>query len=99
MKKKKIYVNKINEKIGNNQTSYEIKEEDNIKDNLVIKNNNIEDKLEELFSTNGYIFNVNVKIVTDDKTYDTKIASRIGDNIITLDNDVIRIDDIKDIIF
>ena len=88
MNKKKIYVNKINEKVGNNQTSYEIKDEETI-----------EDKLEELFSTNGYIFNVNVKIVTDDKTYDTKIASRIGDNIITLDNDVIRIDDIKDIIF
>ena len=40
-----------------------------------------------------------VSIITNDKTYDTKIASRVGDNLITLDNDIVRIDEIKDIIF
>lgn len=98
MKKEKIFANKIKEKIGNNQSVCEVEESND----LIIEtkdNKNVEEKLNDLFNTNGYIFNTNVKIITNDKTYNTKIASRVGDNLITLDNDVIRINEIKDIIF
>ena len=94
MKKKKVYVNKIEKKIGNNQTSCEVKE-DVVTDNSLT----VEEKLEKLFNTNGYIFNVDVKIITNDKTYQTKIASRVGNSLITLDNDVICLDDVNDIVF
>ena len=92
MSKNKIFVNKINSK-SNNQVLA------NVESNIINIDNNIQEKLDKLFNTNGYIFNINVKIITDNKTYDTKIANKIGNNIITLDNDVINISDIKDIIF
>ena len=96
MKKNKVFVNKISERINNNQSLCNVMEEDNnlVKDNLTVK-----DKITKLFNTNGYVFNTKVKIITDDKIYDTKIASQIGNTLITLDNDIICIDTIKDIVF
>ncbi len=104
-KEKKIYVNKINKKIGNNQNYYDIafnneKDCTNAIQNTSQSNElSISKKISELFNTNGYIFNINVKIITDSKTYDTKIAGKVGNYIVTLDNEIIPIDDIKDIIF
>lgn len=92
MSKNKIFVNKVNSK-SNNQILA------NVESNIINIDNNIQEKLDKLFNTNGYVFNTNVKIITNNKTYDTRIANKVGDNIITLDNDVISILDIKDIIF
>ena len=99
MKKKEIYANKITKIIDNNQRICEVENDNNYPSKIDTISPNVEEKLNKLFNTNGYIFNINVKIITNDKTYNTKIASRIGNNLITLDNDVIIIDDIKDIIF
>lgn len=96
MKKEKIFANNITDKIGNNQSSCIVDKNDELG---IINEEKIDDKLNRLFNTNGYIFNVDVKIITLDKTYNTKIASRVGNNLITLDNDIINIDDIKDIVF
>lgn len=98
MKKGKVFVNKIEKNLKNNQDYCEVVENDDRKVLLNI-NENIEDKIDRLFNTNGYIFNVDVKIITDNKIYNTKIASRVGNNLITLDNNIIEINDIKDIIF
>ena len=96
MRKKKVYVNEIDKKINNNQTSCEVIENSDNKEDI---NNNlsVEDKIDKLFNLNGYIFNKNVEIYTDDKIYYTKIAGKVGNNIITLDNDIINISSIKDI--
>lgn len=95
MNKEKIFVNKIVGNLGNNQSFYEVGES-----RVDVSNEeDIEDKLNKLFNTNGYIFNIKVKIITNEKTYNTKIASRIKNSLITLDNDIINIDSIKDIIF
>ena len=96
MKKNKVFANKINGEINNNQKMCEVERNEKTikKDKLTV-----EEKLDKLFNTNGYIFNINVQIITDLKTYYTKIVSCIGNNIITIDNDVINIDDIKDIIY
>ena len=96
MKKNKVFVNKIN-KVRNNQVSCEVEEKE--KEIILEPSLTVNEKLDKLFNTNGYIFNINVKIITDDKTYDTKIANRIGNNIITMDSDIICIKTIKDIIF
>ena len=92
MKKNKVYVNKINKRINNNQDSCEV-----IKDDLIIEDISVNDKLNNLFNTNGYIFNKEVNIITDNKTYNTRIAGKVNNHIITLDNNVIDIRDIKDI--
>ena len=98
MKKNKIFVNKINKNINNNQkycdVLEDVKEINNI-DNSI----SIDEKLDKLFNTNGYIFNTNVKIITSDKIYQTKIAGKVNNHIITLDNDIIDISSIKDIIY
>ncbi len=102
MKKNKIYVNKINKNLNNNQKSFDIREDKviDIKEEYMQDDKlSVSEKIDKLFNTNGYVFNTNVKIITNNKTYDTRIANKVGDNIITLDNDVISILDIKDIIF
>lgn len=106
MHKNKIFVNKIKNKIGNNQSftlidNEELKEEKGIINKEEITNTNnlsIEEKINHLFQRNGYIFNVDVKIITNHKEYNTKVASKIGNHLITLDNDIININDIKDLI-
>ena len=98
MKKEKIYVNEIDKRINNNQNYCDVS---NITNDNLTKDNKltVDEKLERLFNTNGYIFNVDVEIVTTNKTYNTKIAGKVNNHIITLDNHVINIKDIKDIIF
>lgn len=54
--------------------------------------------INELFSNYSYIFKLDVIIKTLVKEYHTKIAGKIGDNIITLDNDVIPVNEIKEVI-
>ena len=107
MKKNKVFVNKIEKKIGNNQSFYDISDINNkyyeINDNYeknIIKESDltVREKLDDLFKRNGYIFNVDVKLITNKKEYNTKIAGKVNDHIITLDNDIININDIKDIV-
>ena len=102
MKKKKIFVNKITKKIGNNQTSFNIDEEILESEIPTINDSNdktsILNKISDLLNRNGYIFNVPVHIVLEDKTYDTFLAGKVNNHLITLDNDIINIDDIKELI-
>ncbi len=107
MKKNKVFVNKIEKKIGNNQSYYDIKDitnnsyeiDNDFKKEIISDDNlSIYEKIDNLFKRNGYIFNVDVKIITNKKEYDTKIAGKMNNHLITLDNDIINISDIKDII-
>ncbi len=103
MKKKKIYTNKNIAYTSKNQNICEVQEkivdEKNMEKNMEKNETCILKKIDELFSTNGYIFNIDVKIITLNKVYDTKIVSIVGKYIITMDGDIISMDDIKDIIF
>ena len=104
MKKNKIFVGKFEKKVGNNQSFYDIKEENNdytlVKDNnkTINENLSVKEKIDKLLNRNGYVFNVDVKIITYNKEYQTKIAGKVNNHLITLDNDIINISDIKDII-
>ena len=102
MKKNKVFVNKINKKIGHNQSFYNILNLDNQNENKSVKEDSLKDlsvreKLDYLFKINGYIFNVDVTIITNDKKYETKIAGKVGNHLITLDNNIINISDIKEL--
>ena len=102
MKKNKIYVKEINGKIGNNQSFCDVNGNNEIvdikEDKEEISNLSIKEKINKLFNRNGYIFNVDVKIITTNKEYNTKIAGKVNNHLITLDNDIINIDDIRDVI-
>lgn len=83
----RIYQNRINKKISNN------KEIDYVKN----KNTNVRDTLNKIFTGRGYSYNIPVIIETNNKVYDTSIVTRTKTNIITLDNEVIKINDILNI--
>ncbi len=101
MKKNKVFQNKLDKDIGNNQKSFSISDDkkNNIKDDVTLNDDlTAKEKIEKLFNRNGYVFNVLVEIVTSKKTYHTKIAGKVNNHLITLDNDIICINDIQDII-
>ena len=91
MKKEEIYVNNINKEFENNQDYCMVKENSD--------NTSVNEKIDTIFNTNGYVFNKDVEIITDEKKYCTKIAGKVNNHIITMDNDIIDIMNIKDIIF
>ena len=94
MKKKEIFVNRIDKIINNNQEYCDVIENN---DNVI--NINIDDKIDKLFNTNGYVFNKEVKIITSDKEYLTRIAGKVNNHLITFDNDIIDVSSIKDIVY
>ena len=101
MKKNKVFHNKLDKDIGNNQKSFSIFDDKkkNIKDDVTLNDDlTVKEKIEKLFNRNGYVFNVLVEIVTSKKIYHTKIAGKVNNHLITLDNDIICINDIRDII-
>ena len=102
MKKNKIFQNKIDKQINNNQKVFDVKEEikTDIENNIGNKkeNLNVREKIDKLLNRNGYVFNVDVEIITDKKIYNTKIAGKVNNHLITLDNDIICINEIKDIV-
>ncbi len=95
---KKMFINKIKKKLGNNQTIYNINNNQKIKEEIIQEPLNVQQKIEELLNRNGYLFNVPVRIILEHKTYDTFLAGKVNNHLITLDNDIINIDDIKDFI-
>lgn len=83
----KIYQNKIDKNIHNN------KEIDYVKES----NKNIKEILNIIFNGEGYSYNKEVIIETNNKVYDTYIITRTKTNIVTLEDEIININDIKDI--
>ena len=100
MKKNKIFVNKIDKKINNNQKWFNINNDSEVHLDSDYKDDKltVDEKLAKLFNCNGYIFNINVKIVTKKKTYQTRIAGKVNNHLVTIDNEIIYINDIEDII-
>jgi len=87
-----IYKNQINKKINNNKNYCYLKEDRH--ENNAIKNTTIEEKLTFIFNGMGYSYNIPVTITTKDKVYKTSLVTKTKNNLITLDNDVIKINDI-----
>ena len=100
----KVFQNKINKDISNNNKYYYSanKESDN---NITketnklntIKPKNINKKINEIFSSPTYVYKANVEITTKDSTITTKIIGRNKNFLITMNNKTIPIDNIVDI--
>ena len=103
MKKPKVFANEFDKNINNNQKVFDINSDNathsdrQMKTNDTYNNLTVMEKISKLLNRNGYIFNVDVIIITKDKDYHTKIAGKVDNRLITLDNDIIKIDDIIDL--
>lgn len=93
----KIYKNNINKQINNNK-NYCYINKDNINESVEIKTpSNIEETLSSIFKSTGYPYNTKVYIKTNNKEYYTYLVSRTNKTITTLDNDLIKINEIVEL--
>lgn len=57
----------------------------------------VKEKIKNLIKSNNYIFNTEVTLVYEDKEKVCHIAGVVNNHIITMDNEIIKIEDLKDI--
>lgn len=100
----KVFQNTIDKDISNNNTYYYSANKDEVNNNTnettklkIPKPNNINKKINEIFSSPTYVYKANVEITTKESNITTKIIGRNKNYLITMDNKTIPINDIIDI--
>lgn len=98
----KIFANKIEKKIKNNKEIYVSTTNIKEKTNETKKQNNkkiktINQKINEIIKSNNYIYKIPVKINLENEEIITNIIGKNNKNIITMDNKLIKIEEIKNI--
>ena len=86
-----------NKKVFNSlEDKVEIKKEEK---KIITKNDTlpVKEKIKQLIKGNNYIFNTKVTLIYEDKEKVCNIAGIVNNHIITMDNEIIKIDDLKDI--
>lgn len=91
MEKPKVFQNNDNKKFTNNNDVFYSK------NNNDVSTKNIYQKINDIFSSPNYIYKANVEISLKDKIISKRIIGRNKDFLITMDNELIRINDILDI--
>lgn len=87
-----LYKNKFNKKINNNKEICYVEEISNYN-----KLSNIENTLRNVQTGLGSDYNTRVIIETNDKVYDTTLVYKTKNEVITEENNIININDIKNI--
>lgn len=77
------------------ETKPELTREERVKEELL--GTNVNQKINQIFSSSNYIYKADVEIKLEKKTLKTKIIGKSGHSLITFDNELIPIDDIVDI--
>ena len=99
----KIFANKIDKKIENNNTYYATDkkevEEVEAKKNTYDIPISVEQKIKKIFNSTRYVYKADVLITTKNASFTKKIIGSSGGKLITIDNELIPIDDIIDIKF
>lgn len=106
----KIFANPQPKKFDNNEKVYYSKEESEIQlnsglettDDKLLRNSeskNIYQKLNDIFSSERYVYKADVVILTKNGKITTKIIGQNRTHIITIDDKLIPITDIEDISF
>ena len=98
----KIYQSELNKVHNNREVFDSLKEENDNKPSKTKTNINydalsVREKIKELINQNSYIFNTKVKIIINNTEKECQIAGVVNNHIITMDNEIIKIEDIKDI--
>jgi hypothetical protein len=101
-----LYVNRIEKKLVNNDTVFysalKAKPVD-LKDNEIsftVDTTSVGEKVEQLFNSPNYVYKMNAIITLKDKTtINTDIIGQMDGKLITIDEDMIDINDVRDIKF
>lgn len=100
----KIFANKIDKRLENNETYYsasrgikeEINETGKSKSDIPIS---VEQKIKSIFNSTRYVYKADVVITTKEGNFIKKIIGSSNGRLITIDNELIPISDIVDIKF
>lgn len=94
----KVFANKVDKKFNNNEQVFYSKE-DNQKEDVETKQEgkNIYQKINEIFSSERYVYKADVEIKTKTGIIKAKVIGKNKTHLITLDNELIPITDIEDI--
>lgn len=99
----KVYANKIDKEIKNNETVYydrgekvEIQES---KPSIKNTELSIQQKINKIFGSSRYVYKADVDITLKDGKISKKVIGRNKNELITMDNELIKISDIVDIQF
>lgn len=102
----KIFANPCQKQFTNNEKVYYSKEEERGNTNMNEKTNvrnieskNIYQKLNDIFSSERYVYKADVDIMTKEGKIRTKLIGQNRTHVITMDNQLISIGDIEDIKF
>ena len=100
----KVFANKIEKELNNNERIYydrgEAKEEKVESKTNISSEFTINQKINKIFGSSRYVYKADVKIkLNDGNTVDKKIIGRNKNELITMDNELIKISDIVDIEF
>ena len=88
----KVFVNRIDKHINNNEKVYYSKDVVDSSDTR-----NVYQKINDIFTSRNYIYKADVVIKTKNDTLNTTIIGRNKEYLITLNNELIPISDIVDI--
>ncbi len=91
-KKPKVFANKINKKINNNETCFKSNGEI-----VSFPKGDINKKIRDIFNSSSYLYRANVVITFKNGEVTKKIIGKNNNQLITIDNELIPIDDILDI--
>ena len=100
----KVFANKVDKKINNNETVYYDRGASNeiIEENQPITNNNlfsVNQKINKIFGSSRYAYKADVDITLKEGKISKKVIGRNKNELITMDNELIKISDIIDINF
>ena len=105
----KVFANKIDKSLDNNANVFYSRTSDaslrntdfdvDKADNFPVRGENINQKINSIFSSPKYVYKADVDISTKDGKISKRIIGRNGTHLITIDNELISITDIIDIKF
>ena len=94
--KPKMYQNRINKEFHNNRIVYTSFDKNN-SGLYKYDTNDIRKKINDIISSNSFIYSKLVHIIIGNETITRKIIGVYNNNLITIDNEYIPIDNIQDI--
>ena len=102
----KVFANKIDRELKNNETvfydrgSKEIKEEEkNNRKGIMNDTFSLNQKINKIFGSSRYVYKADVDITTKEGKISRRVIGRNKNELITMDNELIKISDILDIEF
>ena len=99
----RVFANKIDKEMNNNRThsvSNNEEKQEEVKEYKGIRiGKNINQKINDIFASPSYVYKADVIITTSEGEFTKRIIGKNGNNLITMDNELISIDNIKDIRF